>query len=151
MRSPTIRPLFCAPALLGIAAALLFAGAASGSPQTLKRSVGNIVFAPFDLVLSPVVAADTIYRNLREVDDSAGVRAFYVVPGFAWNTGVQAMAAVVRGITGLIEFVPGVALVFFETDLDPLFAPPIRSNALVDVDTRVLHVKFGVDYVSVPL
>jgi len=142
--------LLHAPALLGIALTLLLGSPASGSPETLKRSVGNIVFAPFDLALSPVVAADTIYRNLREVDDSAGVRAFYVVPGFAWNTGVQAMAAVVRGITGLIEFVPGVALVFFETDLDPLFAPPIRSNALVDVDTRLLHVKFGVDYVTIP-
>jgi hypothetical protein len=137
-------------ALLGIAAAVLLLGdPASGSTATLRRSVGNIVFAPFDLVLSPVVAAGSIYGNLRDVDDSSGVRAFFVVPGFAWYTGVQALAAVVREITGLIEFVPGIALVPFETDLDPLFAPAERGDALVDVETPPLRVKFGVDYLTV--
>ncbi len=131
-------------------AALLLASPASATPETLKRSVGNIIQAPLDMVLSPVVASRTVYQNLRDIDDSLGVRVVYVVPGVAWNTGVQAMAAVIRMITGLLEFVPGLGLFFFEADLDPMFAPIERGNALIDEDTAFIHWKFGVDYTTVP-
>jgi hypothetical protein len=152
MRPWRLQPPLRSAALLGLAAAVLLLGnPASASTATLRRSVGNLVFAPFDLLLSPVVAARSIYGNLRDVDDSPGVRAFFVVPGFAWYTGVQAMAAIVRGITGAIELVPGIVLVPFETDLEPLFAPVERGKALVDVDTPPLRVKFGVDYLTVSL
>ena len=151
MPPPKLRPLRRAALLLAAAASLsLLAEPAHASPQTLRRSLGNIVFAPFDLALSPVVAARSIYNNLRSVDDSRGVRAFYVVPGFAWNTGVQGMAAVVREITGLIEFVPGLCVFFFEPDLAPLYAPVERGDALLDVETPPLRIKLGVDYVTVP-
>jgi hypothetical protein len=136
--------------LLVIAVGNLWATASEGSPRTLKRSFGNILFAPFDLVLSPVVAGRSIHRSLQTTDDSTAVRVLFVVPGFAWNTGVQAMASVVREITGLIEFVPGVCVYFFEADLDPLFAPAERGDALVDKETRPLRIKFGIDYVTVP-
>ena len=151
MPSPKLRPLRRAALLLAVLASVSsLADAAHASPQTLRRSLGNIVFAPFDLVLSPVVAARSIYKNLRSVDDSTGVRIFYTAPGFAWNTGVQGMAAVVREITGLIEFVPGLGLYFFEADLAPLFAPVERGDALLDVETPPLRIKLGVDYVTVP-
>jgi len=129
---------------------LLLAGSAAASPATLKRSVSNIVNSPFDFVLSPVVATHTLYNNLRDIDDSLGVRVAYTVPGIVWNTGVQASAAIVRCFTGVLEFVPGLGLFFFEADLDPLFAPPYRGQALIDVDTPPLHIKFGVDYTTVP-
>jgi len=72
-------------------AVLLFAAAspAAASSETLRRSVGNILFAPLDIALSPIVAARSIYRNLNDIDDSLGVRLVYPVPGFAWNTGLQ--------------------------------------------------------------
>ena len=63
----------------------------------------------FDLALSTVVATDKIYNILSAVDDALGVRLAYVPMGVCWNTGVQAMSAVVREITGLLEFVPGTA------------------------------------------
>ena len=151
MPPPKLGRLRRAALLLAAAASLSsLAEPAHASPQTLRRSLGNILFAPFDLVLSPVVAARSIYNNLRSVDDSPAVRAFYVVPGFAWNTGVQGMAAVVREITGLIEFVPGLCVVFFEPDLAPLYAPVERGDALLDVETPPLRIKLGVDYVTVP-
>jgi hypothetical protein len=115
---------------LGLAALLpallLLASPAAGTPATLKRSVSNILNSPFDFVLSPVVATHTLYNNLRDVDDSTGVRVAYTVPGIVWNTGVQASASIVRCFTGLLEFIPGLGLV-----------PP-------------LHIKFGVDYTTVP-
>ncbi len=151
MPPPKLRPLRRTALLLAALAGLSsLAGPAHASPQTLRRSLGNIACAPFDLVLSPVVAARSIYKNLRSVEDSTGVRVFYAVPGLAWNTGVQGMAAVVREITGLIEFVPGLGLFFFEADLAPLFAPVERGDALLDVETPPLHIKLGVDYLTVP-
>ncbi len=133
-----------------LAGALLLASPASATPETLKRSVGNIIQAPIDMALSPVVATRTVYQNLRDIDDTVGVRIAYVVPGIAWNTGVQAMAAVIREITGLLELVPGLGLFFLDADLDPLYAPIERGNALVDVDTTFIHWKFGIDYTTVP-
>ena len=139
---------------VAVAAALPLAlGAASpaqAGPDTLKRSVGNIVFAPIDMVLSPFIAANTIYTNLRNVDDSVGVRVAYVPMGFAWNTGVQAMGAVTREISGLLELLPGIGLFFLNADMDPLLAPVERGNALMSVDNDIFPVKVGIDYTTVP-
>lgn len=137
-------------ALCLLLAALFAASPAAATYETLKRSLGNIVFAPFDMALSPVVAGNTIYNNLREVEDSLGVRVVYVPMGFCWNTGVQAMSAVVREITGLIEFVPGLIVLPLDADLDPIYAPVERGDALMNVETTPLRVKVGVDYTTVP-
>lgn len=134
-------------ALLGI---VLMASPAAATYETLRRSLGNILFAPFDMILSPVVATNTVYNNLRDVDDSLGVRVAYVPMGVCWNTGVQAMAAIVREISGLIEFVPGLIVLPLEADLDPIYAPVERGNALMEVDTAPLRLKIGVDYTTVP-
>jgi len=136
--------------LLVLVAALLAASPAAATYETLKRSLGNIVFAPFDMALSPVVATNTIYNNLRDVDDSLGVRLAYVPVGVCWNTGVQAMSAVVREISGLLEFVPGLIVLPLEADVDPIYAPVERGDALLNVDTTPLRVKMGVDYTTVP-
>jgi hypothetical protein len=138
------------PALLALLTALFVASPAAATYDTLKRSLGNILFAPVDMVLSPVVATNTVYNNLRDIDDSMGVRVVYVPAGAAWNTGVQAMAAVIREITGLIEFVPGLMVLFLDADLDPIYAPVERGDALMDVDTPVIRLKTGVDYTTVP-
>ena len=62
---------------------------ASASPDTLKRSLENILFSPLDLILSPVTAGWAINQNIRNIDDSPGVRVAYLLPGYAWTTGVQ--------------------------------------------------------------
>jgi hypothetical protein len=146
-RSPASRRALAAAFAL---AALLQAGPAQAGPDVLKRAVGNIVFAPVDLVLSPFIGANTLYTNLRNVDDSLGVRIAYVPMGFAWNTGVQAMGAITREITGLLELVPGIGLFFFDADMDPLLAPVERGNALLSVESETFPVKIGIDYTTVP-
>jgi hypothetical protein len=145
-------PLRARGALVAVALLLGFgtASPAQAGPDVLKRSVGNIIFAPLDMALSPFIAANTIYTNLRNVDDSLGVRVVYVPVGFAWNTGVQAMGAVVREITGLIELVPGIGLFFLDADMDPLLAPVERGNALMSVDSEIFPIKIGIDYTTVP-
>jgi hypothetical protein len=130
--------------------AILAAAPAQAGPDVLKRSLGNILFAPIDLVLSPFVGAHVLYNNLRDVDDSLGVRLAYVPMGFCWNTGVQAMGAVTREISGLLELLPGIGLFFLDADMDPLFAPPERGNSLLSVESEIFPVKIGVDYMTVP-
>jgi hypothetical protein len=144
---PARSALFSLALLCG---ALAFASPAQAGPDTLKRSVGNIVFAPVDFVLSPFTGAHVLYNNLRDVDDSLGVRLAYVPMGFAWNTGVQAMGAITREISGLLELLPGIGLFFLEADMDPLFAPPERGNALMTIESEIFPVKVGVDYMTVP-
>ncbi len=139
-----------AAALAAFALVALLPGAAGAGTETLKRSVGNMLQSPLDLALSPVVAGRSIYHNLQEIEDTTAVRIAYPVPGFVWNTMVQAGAALIRGITGVIEFVPGLILLPFDSEMDPLFDPVERNEALVDYETPVLWVKFGIDYTSVP-
>jgi len=134
----------------GLALALSITTPATASPATLKRSVENILFAPLDLVFAPVMAGKIIYTNMRDIDDSQWVRIVYPVPGWVWVTGVEIGGGILREVTGLIELVPGLGLVFLEADLDPLFAPVERGEALVDVENDYLNVKFGMNYTAVP-
>jgi len=112
--------------------------------------VSNILFAPLDIGLAPITAANAVYRNLNDIDDSLGVRLAYVLPGYGWNTGLFIGSGVIRLIAGALEFVPGIFLLPFETDMTPLFAPGEKANSMVDIDTPPLRIKFGIDYSSVP-
>jgi hypothetical protein len=134
-------------AAAGLALVLVAApGSAQATGETLKRATSNILMAPLDIAMSPVVAGKTIVTNMREIDDTMPVRVFYAVPGYIFLTGVQAGAGTIRAISGVLEFLPGLGLLFFDTDLDPLYDPVERGEALVDYDTRFLNMKFGIDY-----
>jgi len=148
--SPVLRRLAARLALVGAVFALVFmvSSPVTASPETLKRSVENLTLWPLDLALSPVVAGKTVVQNLQDIDDSTAVRIAYTVPGFVWVTFVQAGTAVLRGVTGVLEFLPGLGLVFFETDLDPIFDAADENEALVDFETPVYHLKFGISYTS---
>jgi hypothetical protein len=116
--------------------------------ETLKRSIQNLTLFPLDLALSPIVAGKTTYQNLRDIDDSDAVRVAYTVPGFAWLTFVQAGTACLRGLTGVFEILPGIGLLPFDAELDPLFDPAEENEALVDYETPVLNFRFGVSYTT---
>jgi hypothetical protein len=133
---------------LGLAAGAASPAQAGG--ETLKRSASNLLFAPFDLALAPVVAGTTMYNNLKNVGDSKAVRYFYPPFGFLWLTGVQAGASVLRAVTGAIEFLPGLVLLPFDAEMPPLFDPAERGGALVEKDTPVLNIRFGIDYTTPP-
>jgi len=131
-------------------AALLASGPlpAAASPETIRRSVSNILFGPLDMVLSPIVGTRSVYNNLRDIDDTMGVRIFYAIPGVAWNIAFNMGGGVVRLFTGLLEFVPGLILIPFEADMDPIFAPPERADALIDEEYDLLAVKIGINYLD---
>lgn len=142
-------------AIAALAVFLLVASAPSpgnASSETLARSVSNILFSPFDLILSPYMATTTVYDNWKNSDDSVAVKVAYPLPGVIWVSGVQAGASVIRGVTGLMELIPAIPLLFFETDLDPLFDPVERNEAVVDttIFAEKFTIKFGIDYTSIP-
>lgn len=119
--------------------------------ETFQRSIANIVFAPLDVVLAPVNAGKMGYENITTIEDTKAVRYFYALPGYLWLTGVQVGSGLLRGVTGGLELLPGIALLPFpDTKLDPLFDPVERSNGLVDFDNPVLPMKFGIDYATQP-
>jgi hypothetical protein len=156
--SVSIRTLAVSTRKLSIPALVLFAATialfistpASATPETLKRSVGNILFAPFDIAASPVSAGKALYTNMREIDDARWKRIVFPIPGYVWILGVQIGGGAIREIAGLLELVPGLGLLFFDVDLDPLFDPVESNEALVDVETPPLKIKFGVNYVASP-
>jgi hypothetical protein len=136
---------------LGLALVLVSPQPAHAGYETFKRSVGNILFAPLDLVLSPVTAGITEVNNLQNIEDTQLVQIFYAVPGYVWLTALNATASVLREATGLLELAPGIVLLAFpDQEMSPLFDPSERGNALVDQDTPVVNVKFGVDYATPP-
>ena len=149
MDAVSSRALF-SPMLALVAATLaLFASTpASATPETLKRSVGDILFAPLDIATSPVTAGKALYTNLREIDDARWKRIVFPIPGYLWILGVQIGGGAIREIAGLLELVPGLGLLFFDADLNPLFGPVERSEALVDLKTPPLNIKFGVNYIA---
>jgi len=68
----------------------------------------------------------------------------------AGDAGVLQQGVGGRRGQGVLEFLPGLGLLFFDTDLAPLFAPVERADALLDVETPPLRIKLGVDYITVP-
>jgi len=134
--------------VLALPLALSLASPASASPETFKRSMSNLLFGPIDFALGPIVGTRAVYRSIQDIDDSTGVRVAYAVPGVVWNSAMCMGGGVLRLISGIIELVPGILLLPFEADMDPIFAPAERSDALVWEDTDWIVIKFGVNYVE---
>jgi hypothetical protein len=126
------------------------AGPASASPETLKRSMSNIIGGPFDIIFSPITATHGVYRNLNEIDDSPGVKVVYALPGVVWTMGLSIGAGAIRVFAGALELLPGIVLLPFSTDIDPIFAPGEKGDALIDYDTPPLNIKWGIYYANTP-
>jgi hypothetical protein len=137
-----LRTLLAVVALL----ALLVPASAQASPETLTRSVTNIIFSPLDLLTSPISAGLLVYNGLQDIEDTTGVRVAYTVPGYLWATGTNMGASVLRGVTGLIQLPFGIVLYPFETDLEPLMDPIDDGDGIVDTELPFMPVKFGINF-----
>jgi hypothetical protein len=132
------RALFLRSVARGLAvpltSALLLAslpGSALASDATLRMAFSNMINGPLDMAVSPYTGGHILVTNLRDVEDSSGVRVTYAVPGYFWLTGLMFASGGIRTITGALESVPGVLLFPFERDTDELFAPVESSSAVV--------------------
>jgi hypothetical protein len=113
------------------------------------------------MLLAPLTAGYTLVNNIRDIDDSTGVRVAYAVPGYGWLTGLNFAAGAMRGVAGIIEFIPGIVVYPFTADLDALYDPADRSPALVEIENPLAdsdsfgfvpllssNPRFGIDYTS---
>ncbi len=142
----------CALAGLALAALLLAPTSAGAGTETLSRSFSNMIGGPVDMGLSPITAGMVQYRNMKNVEDSPGVRVFYAVPGYVWLFALHLGASALRTTSGLLELIPGLVLLpFKDTELDPLFAPADRGEAIIwDFPNAVMDVRLGIDYTAAP-
>ena len=148
LSTPRLRTRRFAAVLALTSFAVISASPAAATPQTLLRGVTNVLFAPLDAALAPVSTAIGIRDNMDSIDDSPGVRLVYPIPGFFYTMGLQVGGSIIRLVTGVIEIIPGVPLVFMDTDIDALFATVDDAAALVEFDSDILDggYRFGVNY-----
>jgi hypothetical protein len=144
------RPLARAVAALAFAAFLLAPAAAHAGGATLKRAVGNMIQGPIDVGLAPITAGVVEVQNLRNIDDTMPVRVAYALPGYLWLTGMFAGASVLRMVTGVLEFVPGLFLLPFDAEMGSLFDPVESGSAFISQDTPVMDIRLMLDYTAAP-
>jgi len=124
-------------------------GAAHATTATIKRSLQNLLLFPVDFALSPYVATRTVYKQWHSSGDSDAVKIAYPIPGVAWAVSVNMGASVLRGVAGMLEFLPGLVLIPFDADLQPLYDLAENNNALWDSgEGRFARARIGVDYIA---
>jgi hypothetical protein len=138
---------------VGLAALIaLLVAAAPGTSQagtkTLARATQNLLFFPFDIALSPFTSAKITWDNWRSSEDTKAVKYGYALFAPIWSFGVQCGASVIRGVAGALELLPGIALLPFKTDMNPLYELPETQPAWVDTGSSAFKVKFGVNYLT---
>lgn len=127
---------------------LAHAGTAAAGTETLKRAVSNLMLGPADVALAPITGTRILYQNIQDVEDSLGVRVAYVIPGIFWNSAIQMGGGALRMISGAIELVPGLVMLPFDSDMDPLFTMPDKNDALIWEEAAGMELKIGVNYLQ---
>lgn len=137
-------------AVTALAAVLvtLAPGVSYAGPKTLSRSVQNLLFFPFDIALSPFVAGKATWTAWRDSDDTTAVKWGYAPFAPIWNFGIQTGASVIRGVAGALELLPGLVLLPFDAEMNPLYDLPATQPAWVDTGNEAFSVRFGVDYLT---
>jgi len=137
-------------ALAALVAALVATapGVSQAGPKTLTRSVQNLLFFPFDIALTPFVASKITWDNWRSSDDTKAVKYGYALFAPIWNISISAGASVIRGVAGALELLPGLALLPFEAEMNPIFDLPETQPAWVDQGNDHFKVRFGINYLT---
>jgi hypothetical protein len=136
--------------LVGLVALLLAAapGTSHAGAKTLTRSAQNLLFFPMDIALSPFVAAKITWDSWRSSDDTKAVKYGYALFAPIWSFSIEAGASVIRGVAGALELLPGIALLPFEGEMNPLYDLPESQPAWVDTGSDAFKVRFGINYLT---
>ena len=116
--------------------------------RTLVRSLQNLILFPFDVALSPIVGGKAIWEKWRDSDDTTAVKWGYAPFAPIWGISVQAGASVLRGVSGALELLPGLVLLPFDAEMDPLYDLAETQPALVDQEAGPVKFRLGVDYLT---
>lgn len=134
------RGVALAPGALALVMTLCLAPAQlRASPDTLRTALTNVVGAPFDVALSPVVGAQRTSEN-RGIGSDRPQRAAWSFFGFFGQTGLQVLTGAARLTTGALQLVPGVLLFPFpDTDLPAYLDPFGTGEGIVDLENPLGH------------
>jgi hypothetical protein len=123
-------------------------GTSHAGTKTLTRAVQNLLFFPFDIALSPFVASKITWDSWRSSDDTKAVKYGYALFAPIWSFSIEAGASVIRGVAGALELLPGIALLPFEAEMNPMYDLPETQPAWVDTGSDAFKVKFGINYLT---
>jgi len=133
--------------------ALVFAGLLGGTPGQAKadasqlcRAGANLVLAPFDALLGPVIAAKDEYYGLTEIDDPLSNKIGAAAPGYVLLVGMQIGGALIREIAGVFEIIPGFVTLFRKEAQPPLFRSAEDAWSLYGEQFGPCPVKIGISY-----
>jgi len=122
-----------------------------GRAATLQRAAGNVLGGPFDVALTPVVAARALWANGKAAGyDAAGMISLGII-GSAWMLPLNGVTGLFRIWSGLIELPIGLGLLASKSFTD--WQPPAlfdveHDPAIVDYPNRVVPIKFGVSHLA---
>ncbi len=121
-------------------------GEAKADASQLCRAGANLVLAPFDFLLAPVIVAKDEYYGLTEVDDPMAIKVMGAVPGYVFLLGVQTGGAIFREIAAVFEFIPGIVTLFREGSQPALYRSAEDAWALYAEEYGPCPVKIGISY-----
>jgi hypothetical protein len=123
-------------------------GTSHAGTKTVRRAVQNLLFFPFDIALSPFVATKITWDSWRSSDDTKAVKYGYALFAPIWSFSIEAGASVIRGVAGALELLPGIAMIPFGAEMNPIYDLPESQPAWVDTGSDAFKVKFGINYLT---
>lgn len=145
--SCNLRRLVSSAALVALLATVAPSASHAGV-KTLTRATQNILFFPFDIALTPFVASKITWDSWRDSDDTPAVKYGYALVAPFWNMGIQVGGSAIRGVAGCLELLPGIALLPFKAEMNPLYDLPETQPAWVDVGNDHFKMRFGINYIQ---
>ena len=138
--------------LLVALAAPRVAHAAGDRTDTLRRAVANVLLAPLDVALSPVVTVQALYDNAKAANYSPPATvALELLGGAGWFFPVTAATGVFRMWSGFAEVPVGLTLLVSKsfTSWEPAPFFEMRGKAaMVSYPSAVIPIEFGVNYLG---
>ncbi len=122
---------------------------ASADASGLCRAATMITFAPFDVVLGPMIAAHDIHYGLTSQGDPVLLQTIAAFPGYMWLLSLQAGGAVIRLASGVYEIIPGFFTLFDDGPSTPLNRSVDEAWALYSEDFGPCPVRVGVSYQTI--
>jgi len=128
------------------------AHAAGDRTDTLRRAVANVLLAPLDVALSPVVTVQALYGNAKAANYSPPATvALELLGGGGWFFPLTAATGVFRLWSGFAEMPLGLALLVSKSFTDWQPAPFFEVHgkpAMVSFPSGVIPIEFGVNYLA---
>jgi hypothetical protein len=145
--------LFLARATVTLLALIVVVGGlprnASADASGLCRSFGMITLAPTDVLFGPFIAAKDLKYGMDEMGDALSMKLLMAIPGYLWLCTLQGGGAILRVISGGLEFIPGVFTLFREGPSKPMFTSQDEAWALYSADWGPCPIRVGVSYQTI--